>query len=137
MHRALECGCDRWTIQAGLACRRRLLQKREHPVAEIRAIKRLGSWPRRIQQSGQPVLGKALPPLDDSIGASATDTGNLLNSLASQTAQDNLSSFDHLFRFGPTPANRSNSCRSSGPQVMVGAFRAMNGTIQYIVYHCK
>lgn len=36
-------------------------------------------------------------------GAGATAASNLLNSLASQAAQDNLSSFDHLFRFGSTP----------------------------------
>jgi hypothetical protein len=34
-------------------------------------------------------------------------------------------------------ANRSNSCRSSGPQLIVGAFLAMCRIIQYIVYHCK
>src|ERR1700720_1235253 len=102
MHRALERGRYRRTIPAGLACRRRLFQEREHLVAELRAVKRFGSRPRCVHQSGQPALCEALPPFNDGIRAGVTGVGHFLNSLASQTAQDNLSSFDHLFRFGPT-----------------------------------
>jgi hypothetical protein len=34
-------------------------------------------------------------------------------------------------------ANRSNACRSYRPQLMVGAFLAMNRSLLYIDYHCK
>src|SRR5262249_21755715 len=102
MHRAIERGGYRRTIPAGLARRRSAFQERQNSIAEIRAINRFGSGSRRIAQARESPLGEALTPFDHGVWTSVTDTGNFLNAFSSQTAQDNLSSFDHLFRFGPT-----------------------------------
>src|ERR1035441_167212 len=49
--------------------------------------------------------------LDDGVGTRAAGTGDLFDPFASQTAQNNLSSLDHLLGLGPTPGQPArNSC---------------------------
>jgi hypothetical protein len=56
-------------------------------------------------QTPPPGADKSLAPFDHRIGPGVTLAGDLLYPLATQTAQDNSSSFDYLFRFGPARAD--------------------------------
>src|SRR5262245_50483858 len=103
MDRTIQRSRYRRAIPRGLACRGRLLQKSQYSVAEFLAIYRHGSRSGRVAQSGQAVFGEALPPFNNRIGTSVTAMSNLFDPFAIQTAQDNLSSFDHLLRFRSTP----------------------------------
>src|SRR5271156_7164492 len=97
----MEFGRHRWPVPGGLSGWRRLLQECQHPVAEVRAINRLGAWTWRILQSDQAPLHKTLPPLDDGVwarGAFVRDGGD---ALAVQTSYDDSSAFHSLFGFGP------------------------------------
>lgn len=102
MHRTVERRCHRRSVPSSLAGGWRLLQQRQHSVAEVRAINRFGPGARGVLQAGQTTLRKALPPLDDRVGTGMATASHLLDAFAGQTAQDDLNSFDHLPRLGPT-----------------------------------
>src|SRR5258706_82119 len=97
MHRSLQRGGDSRTVPARLARRRRLLQKSQHPVAELRAINRFGPGSRRIAQARQAVLDETAAPLDHPIGTGLISAGHLFFSLTSHTNPGQPRSVHSLF----------------------------------------
>ena len=92
---------------------------------------------RRIAQPSQAALGKTLPPLDDRVGTGTASPSHFLDSLAIQTTQDDLSSLNHLFRFGSTPGQPFQFQPVFQSTTNCGRMSCHARNIQYIAYLCK